>query len=215
MLLNFNERVMLSRKISFRIINSLTIYRLLAAPFLLLLAFTGSLVLLKWLVTLSFLTDAVDGPLSRKYKVASVFGSRLDSAADNATMLASALSLLVVFPEFILEQWKVIALIAALFCIQTVAALLAYKRITSFHTYLAKVAAVSLACFFILFFFEVPYVQFVFYAAAIITCFELIEEIILVLVLPEWKTDVKGLYWVMRSQATGLHHQTNETNKHL
>ena len=34
--------------------------------------------------------------------------------------------------------------------------------------------------------------------AAIVTGLDLVEEIILILLLPKWETDVKGLFWVLR-----------------
>jgi hypothetical protein len=37
---------------------------------------------------------------------------------------------------------------------------------------------------------------FLFYAAAIVTMLDLCEEIALVIILPQWKSDVKGLYEV-------------------
>jgi len=40
-----------------------------------------------------------------------------------------------------------------------------------------------------------------FYVAALITFLDLAEEIILVFVLKEWKTDVKGLYYVLKDKS--------------
>lgn len=181
-------------------INSITMYRLVSAPFLLLLAITGNIVLFKWLVCLSFLTDAIDGPLSRKYKVTSIFGSRLDSVADDATVFASTIALWIIYPDFIQSEWLTIIALLCLFGIQTITALVAYKRVTSFHTYLAKTAAVAQAIFFMMIFFRIGPIQFVFYTAALVTGLELLEEIILVILLPEWKANVKGLYWVLKSK---------------
>jgi hypothetical protein len=39
-----------------------------------------------------------------------------------------------------------------------------------------------------------------FYAAIAVTAIDLIEEIIIVFILPEWRTDVKGIYWVMKEK---------------
>lgn len=185
---------------SYYIINGITMYRLVSAPLLLLLAFLGELTWFKWLVALSFFTDAIDGPLSRKYKASSVFGSRLDSVADDATVLVSTVSLWIIAPDFIKENWMMIAGLFALFAVQTAAALIAYKKVTSFHTYLAKAAAVVQAVFFISIFFEIGPTYFLFIGSVVITGLQLIEEIILVILLPKWKTNVKGLYWALRSE---------------
>ena len=191
--------------ISYYIVNAVTIYRLVSAPFLLVFVIAGEHTLFKWLITFSFFTDAIDGPLSRRYNVTSIFGSRLDSVADEATVLVSTIALWFVQPDFVRENWIVIGGLLGLFGIQTLAALIAYKKVTSFHTYLAKTAAVVQAAFFICFFFNFDFVQLLFLLAALVTAVELIEEIILVIMLPEWKANVKGLYWVWRSRRPSVH----------
>lgn len=185
---------------SYYVINGITGYRLLSAPFLLLLAALGAYEWFKWLVSFSFLTDAIDGPLSRKYNATSVFGARLDSAADDATVLVSILALWMIKPHFFTENWVVMVALLVLFAVQVVSALIAYGKLTSFHTYLAKAAAVAQAFFFISIFFEFDFAYALFILACAITALQLVEEIVLVGVLPEWKTDVKGLYWVLRSR---------------
>jgi phosphatidylglycerophosphate synthase len=186
--------------LSYYIINGITLYRLVSAPLLLLLAIRGELTWFRWLIAISFFTDAIDGPLSGKFKVTSVFGSRLDSVADDATVLVSTFGLWIIFPEFFKQNWMIIAGPFGLFGIQMVAALIAYKKVTSFHTYLAKTAAVAQGLFFISIFFDFSFVYFLFITSVAITALQLIEEIIIVIVLPKWEANVKGLYWVLRSR---------------
>lgn len=180
-------------------INGITMYRLVSAPVLLILAVAGKTDIFKWLLLLSFLTDAIDGPFSRRYKVTSIFGARLDSVADDATVLAATLALWIIHPVFIEANWFALAVLLALFGIQAVSALVAYGKVTSFHTYLAKVAAVVQGVFFIAFFFDFGPALLLFYVAVIVTGIQLVEEIVLVILLPEWKANVRGLYWVLKS----------------
>lgn len=65
-------------------------------------------------------------------------------------------------------------------------------------------AAVAQAGFFIFAFFDIQFAEWVFPLATGITAIQLLEEIVLVIVLPEWKTDVKDLYWVWRLR-NGIH----------
>lgn len=188
-----------NRRTSYYIINGITMYRLMSAPILLLIVILGQFGLFKWLVAFSFLTDAIDGPLSRRFEVTSVFGARLDSVADDATVLISAIALWIIHPEFLRNEWLSFAGLLALFAVQFTVALIAYKKATSFHTYLAKAAAVMQALFFITIFFEFRWVDLTFYSAVSITALQLLEEIVLVIILPEWKTNVKGLYWVLHT----------------
>jgi phosphatidylglycerophosphate synthase len=189
-----------SFKLSYYMINGITMYRLVSAPFLLLLALNGHLEWFRWLIGVSFITDAIDGPLSRKFKVTSIFGSRLDSVADDVTVLVATAGLWIIYPDFILQEWVTIASVFVLFGVQIIASLAVYKKVTSFHTYLAKTAAVLQAFFFVFIFFRIGLVYFAFYCAAIVTGLQLIEEIILISVLPEWKSNVRGLYWVLKKK---------------
>lgn len=186
--------------VAYYLINSITMYRLVSAPVLLILALTGHLLLFRSLVCFSFLTDAVDGPLSRKYKVTSVFGSRLDSVADDVTVMVSTIAVWLIDRAFLESMWAIILTLVLLFGVQTVAALIAYKKVTSFHTYMAKLAAVAQAGFFAMFFFGWGNARFAFYFAGALTALELLEEILLIIVLPKWKSNVKGLYWVINSK---------------
>ncbi|MBC5774638.1 CDP-alcohol phosphatidyltransferase family protein [Pontibacter sp. KCTC 32443] len=188
------------RKGPYFIVNGITLYRLLAAFLLLLLLFYKRLDLFKWLLPLSFFTDAIDGFLARKYKTASILGSKLDSIADQFTIIAAIAGMFIFRGDFVRENVAVIAVVLGLYFIQTVLALIRYNRISSFHTYLAKIAAILSGIFLILLFLLPEPLYPLFYVMAILTGIELLEEIILVFVLPEWQADVKGLYWILQKK---------------
>lgn len=180
------------------VINGITLYRIVAAPVLLILIFTGQFDIFKWLLGISFFTDLIDGFLARRYKVASVLGTRLDSLGDDLTVLAGVIALFVTKTEFIKEQKFVFILLLLLFLTQITYAFIRYGKITNFHTWLAKAAALLQGVFLLLAFFTGEPNLVLFYAAAIITILEIIEEIILVRLLPNWETNVKGIYWVLK-----------------
>ena len=91
-------------KKSFYLINLITLYRLVAALVLVILIFNKKFDLFKWLLALSFFTDLIDGFLARKFKVSSILGSRLDSIADDSTVVAALIGLFVFKPDFIQEE---------------------------------------------------------------------------------------------------------------
>lgn len=179
-------------------VNGITLYRLIAAPALLVLILTRQADVFKWLLVLSFFTDAIDGYLARKYKVVSVMGAKLDSIADDMTVVASLIGIFVLKPAFIKQEYLSLILLLALFVIQVTMALLRYRKTTSFHTYLAKLAAVCQAAFLILAFFLPDPPRILFYLAVVVTALDLIEESIMIWLLPEWEADVKGIYWILR-----------------
>ena len=182
------------------VINGITLYRVIAAPFLLVLLFTKQHEIFKWLLGVSFFTDLIDGYLARKFKVNSILGTRLDSIGDDLTVLVGLIALFVLKLEFIKQHIIILIILLALFLVQTTYAFIRYRKMTNFHTYLAKTAALLQGVFLILVFFTEEPSLILFYAATIVTMLELTEEIILVNSLPQWKANVKGIYWVLKNK---------------
>lgn len=187
-------------KRSYYMVNGITLYRMMAAPFLIFLIVNQRPDLFKWLLALSFFTDAIDGYLARRYKVMSVLGSKIDSIADDLTIVVAIAGVIVFKPEFLRHEITLIILLLALFILQTILAFIRYGNISSFHTYAAKMAAILQGVFLLLLFFLPGPVYMLFYITAIVTIIDLLEEIILVLMLPQWEANVKGLYWVMKKK---------------
>ncbi|MCU0399211.1 MAG: CDP-alcohol phosphatidyltransferase family protein [Cyclobacteriaceae bacterium] len=181
-----------------RLVNTITFFRIVSFPVLVFLLFTRNLEVFKWLIVAGFLTDALDGFLARKLKAQSILGARFDSIGDDLTVLAAILGLFVFQPEFLRKEWLIITILLILFFIQTGYAFLKYQKMTSFHTYGAKLAAVFQGFFLCsMFFFKEP-AYWLFYSTVILTGLELIEEISMVYVLQNWKSDVRGLYWAIQ-----------------
>jgi len=185
-------------QLSYYVINGITLYRIVTAPLLLLLLFSGHYDLFKWLLGISFFTDLIDGYLARKFNVTSIMGTKLDSIGDDLTVAVAVIGLFVIFPDFIRQEKWVFIILLVFFLLQTVSAFIRYGRMTNFHTWLAKTAALLQGVFLQLtFFMGKPFLP-LFYTAVTITLLELAEEIILVYILPVWEANIKGLYWVLK-----------------
>ena len=187
-------------KQSYYIVNGITLYRLVVFPLLILLIISKRLDLYKWLLLVSFLTDAIDGFLARRYKVVSVLGAKLDSIADDLTILSVIIAAIVYKPDFIRKEISLIIVLLGLFVFQTIYALVRYGKLSSFHTYAAKFAAILQGSFLLLLFFLREPVYWLFYIAAVATVADLLEEIILVWILPKWTANAKGIFWIMRDR---------------
>jgi len=183
------------------IINGITLYRLLVVPVLIYLIISNDPDTFKWLLPVSFFTDLIDGYLARRFKVTSILGSRLDSIADDLTIVSAIVGILVFKYWFVKQEIVLIAVMLVLYVIQTVYALAKYGNISSFHTYTAKVAAIFQGMFFILLFLLNEPLMWLFYAAVAMTIADLVEEIMLVYMLPGWEANVKGIYWVWKKKS--------------
>lgn len=183
---------------SYYIINSITIYRIVACPVLIVMAFMGYFEIYKWLLPISFFTDLIDGFLARRFKVASILGSQLDSIGDDLTVLAAVIGLFIFKLDFILNNLFLSTLLLGLYLLQLLFAFIRYGRLTSFHTYMAKFAFLFQGFFLILIFLLPDPIYWLFYLAAFVSIIDLIEEIIITMYLKKWEANVKGLYWVLR-----------------
>ena len=104
-------------------------------------------------------------------------------------------------PAFLRKELALVLLQVLLFATQIGFALFRYRKISSFHTYLAKFVTVFQGIFLVLFYWLPEPLYALFYLVSALTILDLLEEITLVLFIPRWETDIKGLYWVIKKRA--------------
>ena len=100
------------------IVNGITLWRILMAPLVLFLAFSQQMELFKWLLAMSFLTDAVDGYLARRYGVTSKRGAILDSIGDDLTVGAAIAGMIAFKMDFIRQELPLLLIMAVLYVAQ-------------------------------------------------------------------------------------------------
>ena len=81
--------------------NLITLYRLLAFPFILLFAIAGKESLYAIFLVINLLTDAIDGYIARRFKMETELGAKLDSFADNLTYLLVFIGICVLIMSFL------------------------------------------------------------------------------------------------------------------
>ena len=179
---------------NFNIADWFSFYRIFAAPFLLAIIWMGERELFSWLLLVSYSTDAIDGFLARRLKITSPRGSQLDSMGDQITLVVGFLGILKFEFGFIQDYYQWILVPLTLYFIQMIIAFGKYGKATAFHTYLAKFSAVIQALFILGILFWGP-ILWLFYFMIFIGIIETIEEIILILIYPQWVAGVKGYFW--------------------
>lgn len=178
--------------------NLLSGFRLLSAPLLLLLAVAEQRDPFLWLLAVAFLTDAVDGMLARSRGQTSRLGARLDSAADVAVYAATAVALWLLWPELVRSEWIAVAAVVASFVLPTIAGLLRFGRLTSYHPRLVKVAVAATAIG--LFVMLLGLSVWPFRLAALVAVLAALEEVAITLVLREEHSDVASLWHALRQR---------------
>ena len=174
-----------------------SLYRVIALPFLVVLIILGERNLFSWFLLISYSTDFIDGWLARKLKISSARGAQLDSLGDQLTLGVALLGLLV-FEESIIRSNITLILIAFVpYIFQMVLALRRYGKATAFHTYLAKVSALTQGVFVLYLLFFGP-LAWLFYLMVTLSILETLEEITLIFMYREWTANVKGIYWALK-----------------
>jgi len=84
--------------------NTVSSFRLIAVPFLLYFAWSGHKNLFLAMLIVSLSSDAIDGYLSRRFNVASEFGTKLDSWGDMATYLSVPVCAWWLWPDLLKKE---------------------------------------------------------------------------------------------------------------
>lgn len=187
-------------KIKNHLANILSAYRIISSPALIFCLLTGRTELFKWLLAISFFTDAADGYLARRLRTETAFGARLDSVGDDITVAVAIFAIVRLYPDFFYDQVVAITVVLGLLALQIGIALVKFRKMTAYHTFLAKIAAVLQAAWLLCFlFFETPLYP-LFYLCILVTCLQIVEEIFITLVLSVYTVNVKGIYWALKRE---------------
>lgn len=182
--------------------NVLSGARALAVPVLLVLALEEQRVAFTWVLIPALLSDVFDGWIARAFGLESKLGAALDSVADSLMLFVSVYGIWVFHPEVIREHAWLCGIAVGLWALEDLLALARYGRLSSFHTYLSKVVA-NLLGLFIGWLFLFGFEPWMLHLAAGTSIVASLEELVLLRVLPEWRADVRGLWWVLRERRDG------------
>ena len=148
------------------------------------------------LLVCALLTDLADGYLARRLHQESELGARLDSWGDFALYITTPLSAWWLWPELIVREAPYVAVVLASFVLPILIGFVKYHRLTSYHTWGAKLSAVLMGCTTLLLFAGGPAYPFHFSAAVLVLT--QIEEIAITLVLSTWRSNVPSLVHALR-----------------
>ena len=176
--------------------NLLSLLRLAAAPVLLALAWAGLPVLFAAFLVASLASDVVDGWWARRFEVASPLGAKLDSWGDLAIYSVLPLAVWWLWPEWVAAEVAAIGVVLVAYTLPIVCGFAKFRRLTSYHTWGAKLASVAMGAALLGLFAGGP--LWPFHLAAAILVAESIEELAITWVLPRWESDVPTLWHARR-----------------
>ncbi len=136
-------------------------------------------------------TDWIDGKLAILLDQRTEFGAHLDSAADAALYTAMLFGIGWMKWDFVMANWPWLLLVTASYWLTSLAGLIKFRQIPSYHTYGAKVSAhlvfIAAVCLF------AGWADWTFYVAVLAVTITNIEATLMTLILSQPKVDVRSL----------------------
>ncbi len=179
--------------------NALSAYRLAAAPVVAWAALTDLRLAFSILMLVSLATDAADGILARWLGQETKLGARLDALADSATLIAGLTGVWVFERQPFLDDPFWLGLFLGTLTLATAVTLIRFGRLPAFHLWSFKVADVALTLFFVTLFVH-GFVPWAYALSMGLATLAAAEVIAVALVVDRFRTDLKGLWWVIRAR---------------
>ena len=179
--------------------NILSFYRLFSFPFVLFFILTNRESIFVILLVINLITDILDGAIARMFNLQTEFGARLDSLADDGTIILAITGILF----FKLSDFEPHTLSVVFFMVSyvltIVISLIKFRRFPGMHLYSAKIGAYLQGFFFfVLFVFDFNTLFYYIMITWGIASF--MENIIMILIESEMRSDAKGLYWILKDK---------------
>jgi CDP-diacylglycerol--glycerol-3-phosphate 3-phosphatidyltransferase len=177
--------------------NLLCFFRMALTPVLLTFAWNGQSTLFIAFFVGSLLSDVADGYLARRLDQVSDFGAKLDSWADLATWVSAAVCVWWLWPDLIRQEAPFVIAMAASYTAPIIVGFLKYGRLTSYHTWGAKLSSVLVsgsAVFLLLGGAAWPY-----HISTVVLVIAAMEEIAITAILAEPRSNVRSLWHAARS----------------
>ena len=179
--------------------NLLSFYRILVFPVIFWFITKGMDHLFAVFLCINLITDFLDGKIARRFNQVTSFGARLDSLADYGTLFL-ALYGIVKFKadDLAVHGWLLYLFFSLIFIFQVIS-FIRFGSFTSFHLYSFKMAGYFLGALFFSWFF-LSFYTWLYYLAIGWGILAEIETFLVIMKLKERKSDVKGLYWILKDK---------------
>ncbi|MEC4748364.1 CDP-alcohol phosphatidyltransferase family protein [Methylomicrobium sp. Wu6] len=176
--------------------NLLTSFRFVAAPGLLGFAWLGYERAFMVLLALVFFSDVLDGMAARLTGQVTEFGATLDSLADLLTYMTIAVCSFWLWPELVMRELLYVLIIVGSCIAPPAAGMIKFGRLTSYHTWLVKLAAVLVGVSLFILFLGGP--AWPLQIAAIVSLCASVEELAITVLLHDPTSNVRSLWYVLR-----------------
>jgi cardiolipin synthase (CMP-forming) len=185
--------------VPFTIPNILSLYRLFSFPFIMIFIFLDHEKLFAFFIWFNLTTDILDGYIARRFNQMSEIGARIDGLADSGTYIL-AITGIFVFKWADIQPYSLgLYIFIAMFIISRSFSFIKLRVFYGFHTYGARISGYIHGIFFIVLFVSGFYLWF-YYLMIISGLIVFTENILITIVQDEPVSQLKGLYWVLKTK---------------
>lgn len=179
--------------------NLLSLYRILIFPYIGWLIFTGNEKLFSIFITISLVTDILDGFIARAFHMQTKIGARLDSWADLGTYILAFTAIYLFKWEALQGHTAILIFFGVIMVASYIVVFAKFGSLIGLHTHLFKATGYLQGAFIISLFLWGFYIPLYYFCLiwGIIAC---IEEIIIILLLKRPQSNVKNLFWVLKNR---------------
>ncbi len=189
----------MAREKIYNIPNALSFYRILVFPLILYFLISGNERNFAIFLCINLFTDFLDGFIARAFHLETKFGARLDSLGDIGTYILT-FSGVFIFKASDLELYGwILYVFLSLYILSQLIHIIRFGTFPSMHLYIFKTTGYLHALLFFLWFF-VKFIPAYYYFAIGFGILAEIETLILIFILKERRSNLKGLYWILKGK---------------
>ena len=150
-------------------------------------------------------TDMIDGPIARKFKVATKFGANMDGIADYIFVAAALITIVPALPFFFLRTIILLGIFAGLKVLGMLVGYLRFGQLMMMHTYASKTGALLAFAFPVVVIAIIgrEHVNIAFLVLVLYVYAFLIEEMAINIIMPYPKRDITGVLEAIRIRREG------------
>jgi CDP-diacylglycerol--glycerol-3-phosphate 3-phosphatidyltransferase len=179
--------------------NLITTARLLSVPLLAGLAWLHLAPAFAGVLVAALLSDVLDGWLARRFDLQSEAGAGLDALTQFALFFVTVFGLLEFQPQVLKSHGWAWLLVLGLWTLRSFVALVRYQRPARLQTHLSRAAGGALGLF-LAWLFSVGFSPMLMGIAVTLVVVSSLEELLLMALLPTWRDDVRGLWWLAQAR---------------
>jgi len=179
--------------------NLITLYRLLMVPVILYFAISGRETLFAVFLVINLISDIIDGYIARRFKMESEIGAKLDSFADNFNYVLAIIGFFIFKMDDLRPHLVSLIIFISMLLLTVIVPLIKFGKFPSFHLYVTKIGGYIQGAFFICLF-TIGFIAPFYYFMIIWGMLGAVECIAIDMVIPEMRSNIKGLYWVLKER---------------